>query len=170
MTEPRDPSAEPGSWERHSRSVGFGIFVLALGVLAGAGARSANSHESLAAWPQGKQEVVPVTAAQRDAQVQDMQAMLRAMQGVMNAADAMDVPKIRESAQAAGMAGVPPENSLGQLPKDYRAKLMETHAAFDAMADAVRGFTARDSVLAHLSDISHRCVSCHAAYKFGPAQ
>jgi cytochrome c556 len=174
MNEPRDPSAEPaaepGSWERRSRSVGFGIFVLALGVLAGAGARSANSHDSPAAWPQGKQEVVTLTAAQRDVQVQDMQAMLRAMQSVMNAAEAMDIPKIRDAAQGAGMAAIPPENTLGPLPKDYRAKLMDTHAAFDAMADAVHGFTARDSVLAHLSDISHRCVACHAAYKFGPTQ
>ena len=169
MNESVDPSATPGSWERRSRSVGFGIFVLALGVLAGAGARSANSHED-AAWPQGKQEVVPLTAAQRDVQVQDMQAMLRAMQGVMNAADAMDVPKVREAAQAVGMAGAPSGDAVNQLPGDYRARLMETHAAFDAMADAVRGFTARDSVLAHLSDISHRCVTCHAAYKFGPAQ
>jgi cytochrome c556 len=170
MNERSDPSAAPGSWERHSRSVGFGIFVLALGVLAGAGARSAHSRENPAAWPQNKQEVLTLTATQRDAQVRDMQDMLRAMQAVMNAADAMDVPKIRSAAQAAGMAGVPGEDVLGQLPRDYRAKLMETHAAFDAMADAVRGFTARDSVLSHLSDISQRCVNCHAAYKFGPAK
>ena len=169
MNESVDPSATPGSWERRSRSVGFGIFVLALGVLAGAGARSANSHED-AAWPQGKQEVVPLTAAQRDVQVQDMQAMLRAMQGVMNAANDMDVPKITDVARAAGMAGAPSSEALTPLPKDYRAKLVETPAAFDAMADAVRGFTARDSVLSHLSDISHRCVMCHAAYKFGAAQ
>jgi cytochrome c556 len=165
-----DPTAAPGSWERHSRSVGFGIFALALGVLAGAAARSANSGEHPAAWPQGKQEVVALTSAQRDVQVRDMQDMLRAMQAVMDAADAMDTPKIRSAAQGAGIAGAPAQDALGDLPKDYRAKLMETHAAFDAMAEAVRGFTARDSVLAHLSDISHRCVSCHAAYKFGPAQ
>lgn len=170
MHEPLDPSAAPGAWERHSRSVGFGIFVLALGVLAGAGARSANSHERAAPWPQGKQVVVPVTAAQRDAQVQDMQSMLRAMQVVLDAADAMEIPKISEAARAVGISGAPSQEALGQLPREYRAKLMETHAAFDAMADAVRGFTARDSVLAHLSDISQRCVSCHAAYKFGPAQ
>jgi cytochrome c556 len=170
MNEPLDPSAAPGAWERHSRSVGFGIFVLALGVLAGAGARSANSHERPAAWPQGKQQVVPVTDAQRDVQLRDMQEMLRAMQAVMNAADAMEIPKISEAARAEGVAAAPSQDALGQLPRDYRAKLMETHAAFDAMADAVRGFTARDSVLAHLADISQRCVSCHAAYKFGPAQ
>ncbi len=170
MSQSLDPSAAPGSWERHSRSIGFGIFVLALGVLAGAGARSAHSHQSAAAWPQAKQQVVSLTAAQRDAQVRDMQEMLRAMQGVMDAADAMDVPKIRAAAQAAGMAGAPSGDVLGALPRDYRARLMETHAAFDAMADAVRGFTARDSVLSHLSGISQRCVNCHAAYKFGPAQ
>jgi cytochrome c556 len=169
MNESLGPLAAPSSWERRSRSVGFGIFVLALGVLAGAGARGAHPSED-AAWPQGKPEVVPLTAAQRDVQVQDMQAMLRAMQGVMDAADAMDVPKIRETAQAAGMAGAPAQDALAVLPKDYRAKLMETHAAFDAMANAVRGFTARDSVLSHLSDISQRCVNCHAAFKFGAAQ
>ena len=169
MNEPLDPTAAPGAWERHSRSVGFGIFVLALGVLAGAGARSAHPHDA-AAWPQGKPQVVTLTAAQREVQVRDMQDMLRAMQAVMNAADAMDVPKISEAARAAGMAGVPPQDALNQLPADYRTRLMETHAAFDAMAQAVRGFTARDSVLSHLADISQRCVSCHAAYKFGPAQ
>ena len=168
MNDPLDPTTPPGAWERHSRSVGFGIFVLALGVLAGAGARSAHSHD--AAWPQGKPQVVTLTAAQREVQVRDMQAMLRAMQAVMGATDSMDVPKITEAARAAGMAGVPPQDALNQLPADYRTRLMETHAAFDAMAQAVRGFTARDSVLSHLADISQRCVSCHAAYKFGSAQ
>ena len=171
MNEQLDRSAPPSPWERHSRSVGFGIFVLALGVLAGAGARSANPSEHSLAWQQGpKQQVVTLTPAQRETQVRDMQDMLRAMQAVMGAADAMDTPKIRGAAQAAGIASAPSQDALSELPKEYRAKLMETHAAFDAMGDAIRGFTARDSVLAHLADISQRCVSCHAAYKFGPAQ
>jgi cytochrome c556 len=167
-----DRSASPGAWERHSRSVGFGLFVLALGVLAGAGARDASSRDDHASWRQGpKRQLVELTQAQRDAQIQEMQRMLRGMQQVMDGAQAMDVPKIRAAAEAVGMtAATRDEDLLAKLPKDYRARLMDNHAAFDAMADAIRGFTARDSVLAHLAKISGQCVSCHAAYTFGPAK
>ena len=94
--------------------------------------------------------------------------MLTAMQSIMEGASRLDVPRIRAAAQAVGtavMVGYDSETQA-QLPEAFRKQNAETRATFDALAEAVRGFTARDTTLSYLSRISAQCVSCHAQYRF----
>ena len=172
MNEFQEHTAKPGPWERHTRSVGFGIFILAMGVLAGAGAREANSREQDARLQQGpdKRAVITLSAEQRDALLSEMRGLLSGMQSIMDAASSMDVGKIRTVAKALGAAAIAAQDSSYEkaLPTDFRKLEAETRAQFDALSEAVRGFTARDTTLSYLSRISQGCVSCHGKYKLAP--
>ncbi len=155
--------ATPGPLERRARSIAYGIFVLALGVLAGVGAREASSREQ-----QGDNRTpIALTADQRDAILNDMRTMLTQIQSILDGASRMDVPRVRAAAQAAGLAAPVGRDSLtqAQLPEGFRKRGAEVRASFDALAGAVRGFTARDTTLAYLSRISAQCVACHAQYR-----
>lgn len=163
MSEPLEHWTTPGPLERHTRSVAYGLFILALGVLAGVGAREASSRQQQA----DKRTPVALTAEQRDAVLNDMRTMLTQMQGIMDGATKMDVARVRAAAQAAATAAMVGRDSAvqAQLPEAFRRRSAETRATFDALAEAVRGFTARDTALAYLSRISAQCVSCHAQYR-----
>ncbi len=169
MNPSHDHSTTPGPLEHHTRSLAFGIFILALGVLAGAGAREASSREQQTLQQQGPdtRQVIALPAAQRDALLNEMRGLLTAMQSIMDAASRMDVPRIRSIAQSAGTAAIAGHDSAfqNQLPEGFRKQEAETRAQFDALAEAVRGFTARDTTLAYLSRISQGCVSCHGKYR-----
>lgn len=173
MNQLQEHAAKPGPWERHTRSLAFGIFILALGVLAGAGAREASSHERDALWQQtpDKRAVITLSAEQRDAFLAEMRGLLTGMQGIMDAASKMDVAKIRGVAKGAGIASVASQDSTyqEQLPQEFRKLEAETRAQFDALSEAVRGFTARDTTLAYLARISQGCVTCHGKFKLAPA-
>lgn len=172
MNEFQEHTAKPGPWERHTRSVAFGIFILALGVLAGAGAREANSHQQDALLQQGpdKRVVITLPTEQRDALLGEMRGLLTGMQTIMDAASSMDVGKIRTVAKASGAAAIAGQDSAYDkaLPQDFRKMEAETRAQFDALSEAVRGFTARDTTLAYLSRISQGCVGCHGKFKLAP--
>lgn len=171
MNEPHEPTAVPGPLERHARSLAFGIFILALGVLAGAGAREASSRErdSLLQQGQSARQVIALAADQRETMLKDMRGLLTAMQSIMDAASKMDVPRMRSLAQAAGTASLTGQDPAiqAQLPDAFRKEAAETRAEFDALSQAIRGFTARDTVLAYMARISERCVGCHAKYQLG---
>lgn len=169
MNRPHEPSAIPGPLEHRTRSLAFGIFILALGVLAGAGARETSSREQDALRQLGPdtRQVITLPAAQRDMLLNEMRGMLTAMQSVMEAASRLDVPRIRSVAQSAGTAAISIHDAAfqDQLPDGFRRQEAATRSEFDGLAEAVRGFTARDTVLAYLSRISQGCVSCHAKYR-----
>jgi hypothetical protein len=172
MTEHQEHVAKPGPWERQTRSLAFGIFILALGVLAGAGAREASSRERDASWQQApdKRAAIALPADQRDILLNEMRGMLTGMQTIMDAASKMDVARIRTIAKAQGVGAIAGQDSAFEklLPQDFRKMEAETRAQFDALSEAVRGFTARDTTLSYLSRISQGCVGCHGKYKLAP--
>ena len=164
MKEPSEHLATPGPVERRAGALAYGIFVLSLGVLAGGGAREAGSRRQ---QQDDKRVTIALSADQREAILKDMRGMLTQMQNIMDGASRMDISRLRAAAQAAGLSAVAGGDSATQaaLPEAFRRKGAEVRATFDALADAVRGFTARDTTLAYLSRISGQCVSCHAQYR-----
>ena len=157
--------APPGSLEHRTRSIAYGTLVLALGVLAGVGAREAGSREQQ--QQADTRKAIALTAAQQEAILRDHRTMLTAMQSIMEGASRLDVPRIRAAAQAVGtavMVGYDSETQA-QLPEAFRKQNAETRATFDALAEAVRGFTARDTTLAYMSRLSAQCVSCHTQFR-----
>lgn len=169
MNQPLEQSATPGPLEHRTRSIAYGIFVLALGVLAGVGAREASSREqaTLGQQQNDKREAIALPADQGEVVLKGMRGLLTAMQSVMDGAVRMDVQRMRVAAQLAGTAAMAGRDSAidAQLPLEFRKRSLETYAMFDAMSEAIRGFTARDTALAYLSRISQQCVSCHAQYR-----
>jgi len=164
MNRPTGHVATPGALERRTRSVAYGISLLALGVLAGVGAREGGSREQ---QQTDRRTPIALTGDQREAILRDMRTMLTAMQSMMDGAVRMDIPRVRAAAQAAGRAAMVEADSAtqAQLPEGFRRQSAETRANFDALAEAVRGFTARDTTLAYLARIAAQCVACHAQYR-----
>lgn len=169
MHPPNEQTAIPAPWERRVRSVALGILVLSMGVLAGAGARESNASRPAGFLTQGPDVRQPIAlpAEQRDALLKEMRAMLAAMQGMMDGAARLDVARIRAMAQSVGMSSIAGRDRAvtEHLPEAFRRQEIEVRSAFDALADAVRGFTARDTTLAYLSRIAQQCVACHATYR-----
>src|SRR3972149_6935974 len=121
--------AAPGSLEHRARSIAYGTFVLALGVLAGVGAREASSREQQ--QRADARTAIALTADQREAILRDHRTMLTAMQGIMDGAARMDIPHIRATAQAAGTAAMAGYDSVtqAQLPEPFRKRSAENRAA-----------------------------------------
>lgn len=172
MTEHQEHTAKPGPWERHTRALAFGILILSLGVLAGAGAREASSREADARTRQAadKRAVITLPADQRDLLLGEMRGLLTGIQTIMDAASKMDVPRIRNVAKEEGIGTIASRDTtfVNLLPPDFRKREAETRSQFDALAEAVRGFTARDTTLSYLSRISQGCVGCHARFRLAP--
>jgi cytochrome c556 len=169
MHPPNEQTAIPAPWERRIRSVALGILVLAMGVLAGAGARESNAPGPVVFLWQGAdvRQPIALAAEQRDAVLKEMRALLAAMQGMMDGAARLDVARIRTMAQSVGVRSIAGRDQAvtERLPEAFRRQEIEVRSAFDALAGAVRGFTARGTTVAYLSRIAQQCVACHAAYR-----
>jgi hypothetical protein len=86
-------------------------------------------------------------------------------------AEALARDEPRAAAPAArklGMADLAaaPASIRAKLPPEFRLLTRETHAGFDALADAAEAGSARRT-LSQLSRLLQKCNACHSVYQFG---
>lgn len=145
----------------------IGLAAAALGLLGVLGATAAETP----APADARQRIVLVPAA-RDRILAEMRAMLESLGGVVQGLAAGDLAAAEKAARAAGMAAaadVQPEIK-GQLPPGFRELGMQTHLAFDRLADGLRAGASRDGALRSVADVTARCVACHAAWRLDEAR
>jgi hypothetical protein len=113
-----------------------------------------------------------LTAAERDLVLTEMRAMLKAVNGIVDALAAGDMPRAAQAASTAGMgmaADVSPLLMV-QLPLDFKQLGIGTHQQFDQFAAQIgKGGMTQQAALAQLSAITARCVACHEANRLGIA-
>lgn len=114
-----------------------------------------------------RRQAIAVPEAARRTILWEMRQMLRALHGVLRASVAFDRAAIREAALSGGTRiAVDTDPALAQrLPEDFVELGSGTHRDFDALAEAVEGGASRDTVLARLSALTAKCVTCHASYR-----
>jgi hypothetical protein len=130
------------------------------------------------AWPGAGQQ--PTDARQRvvlapparDKVLGEMRDMLGALHGVFRALSAGDPAAAEKAARGAGMGvavDVKPE-VRAQLPPPFLQLGMQTHRAFDALADQLRGGASGEEALKSIAALTGNCVACHATYRLDDAR
>ena len=105
--------------------------------------------------------------AARDKVLAEMRLMLESINGILQGVAVGDMTAAEKAARASGMAtaaDVDPQIKQ-QLPPAFLALGMQTHKAFDALADQVKSSGTQEAVIKGLAGLTANCVACHAAYR-----
>ena len=122
--------------------------------------------------PADTRQLVVVAPAARDKILAEMREMLGALHEVLRALSAGDRAAAEKAARGAGMGvatEVKPE-VREQLPPPFLQLGMQTHRAFDALADQLRGGATGEEALKSIAALTGNCVACHAMYRLGEAR
>jgi cytochrome c556 len=117
--------------------------------------------------PTDARQRVVVAAPARDKILAEMRDMLGALHGVLRALSVGDPAAAEQAARSAGMGvavDVRPE-VRAQLPPSFLQLGMQTHRAFDALADQLRAGASREEALKSIVALTGNCVACHATYR-----
>jgi cytochrome c556 len=127
---------------------------------------------AIAAQHADTRQRVAVPAAGRDTILAEMRHMLESVHAIVRGLESGDFAAVETAARASGMqtaADVQPEIRR-TLPPAFLSLGMQTHKAFDALADAVNARPSRDVALERLGAVTSNCVACHAAYRLDEAR
>jgi hypothetical protein len=110
---------------------------------------------------------VQLAPAERDLILTEMRQMLTSVHGLIDAAAQGDRKRMEEAARASGMHMAADVNPLlmAKLPLEFKQLGMSVHEDFDKLATALAGGLGHSAALRDLSNITARCVACHAAYR-----
>jgi len=107
----------------------------------------------------------------RDKVLAEMRHMLESVNAVLHAVVANDLAAAEKAARASGTAmavEVDPE-VMRQLLPPFRQLGLQTHGAFDDLADRVKNGGTRDDAIRGLALVTGNCVACHAVYRLDEA-
>jgi hypothetical protein len=111
-------------------------------------------------------------AAGRDKVLAEMRHMLESVNGVLRGVVANDLPAVEKAARAAGtaMAVEMDPAMMRELLPAFRELGLQTHRAFDELADRIKAGGTRDDAIRALAGITGHCVACHAVYRLDEAR
>jgi cytochrome c556 len=103
----------------------------------------------------------------RDKVLAEMRHMLESVNGVLRGVAANDLGAVEKAARAAGtaMAVEMDPAMMQQLLPAFRELGLQTHRAFDDLADRIRGGGTREDAIRSLAAVTGNCVACHALYR-----
>ena len=147
----------------------LGLVALGVVVVGASFAQMPNSSHApmMPVAPDDRQPVV-VTDATRTLVLAEMRDMLAAAQGVAEAIGKRDWPAAASAAEKSGLKAFQgmPKQVMMELPEDFRALGMQSHMAFDAVADAVTSTSDPAIVAGKLGEAMQLCVACHKLFRF----
>ena len=113
--------------------------------------------------------LVLLTPGERDMVLGEMRGMLETVQAIVEGASGGELMATSLVATEAGIKGAVEANAalIGRVPVEFMALGMDTHRAFDALAETAQGTDDPLLVLSELSEIMNRCTACHASYRLG---
>lgn len=113
--------------------------------------------------------LIQLSPSEKDLVLGEMRAMLKAVNGIVDALGKGDMPKAAEAASSAGMGMAVDVNPvlMAKLPLDFKELGMGTHGQFDELAAQIKAGAKQEVVLQRLSTITSRCISCHEANRLG---
>jgi hypothetical protein len=108
---------------------------------------------------------LPPTA--RDRVLAEMRHMLESVNGILRGVAANDLVAVEKAARAAGtaMAVELDPAIMQQLLPAFRELGLQTHRAFDDLADRIKAGGTRDDAIRGLAGVTGNCVACHAVYR-----
>lgn len=108
----------------------------------------------------------------RDKVLAEMRHMLESVNGVLRGVAANDLVAVERAARAAGtaMAVEMDPAMMRQLLPAFRELGLQTHRAFDDLADRIRAGGTRDDAIRGLAGVTGNCVACHSLYRLDDAR
>lgn len=154
-----------GPLSRRPIRIGRSVLPLVLVFAACGDAAPQNGQETDAAASDGRAPIVVSPQAQRMIRA-EMRQMLAALNGVLTAAGASDSAALVEAARSGGMAvAVDTDPALAdRLPDEFKGLGVDTHRAFDGVAEAAEDGASIDTIAARLGRLTANCVACHESY------
>lgn len=124
-------------------------------------------RETAPADTEDPREAIVMPEPARQTVLLEMRQMLEALNGVLSATVDMDRDRMAEAALSGGTRiAVDTDPEVAErLPEEFIRLGSSTHRDFDALAEAIRDGASRDSVVARMSRLTAKCVSCHASYR-----
>jgi len=147
---------------RRTIAAGLAGLGLVLGVWStGSGQPPTDSRQRLVLPPPGRDKVLA-----------EMRHMLESVNGILRGIDANDLGAIERAARAAGtaMAVEMDPAMMQQLLPAFRELGLQTHRAFDELADRIKAGGTREDAIRGLTAVTGNCVACHALYRLDEAR
>lgn len=121
----------------------------------------------MTALPDDDRAAITVEATTRQAVLNEMRTMLKAVQGIVHGVAAWDTAAIRAAAHSAGVAAASEAEPAveAQLGHEFVQLGMSTHLSFDSLAADVARTKDRDVVLRRLATVMGNCVGCHNQWR-----
>ncbi|MBI5854868.1 MAG: cytochrome c [Nitrospirae bacterium] len=116
----------------------------------------------------GRTQIV-LAPVERDQILAEMRQLLKAVHGIVTAAGdpQQNLKSAEQTARAAGMAMAADVNPtiMAKLPLAFKQMGTSVHQDMDRLADAIEQGETPPQVLARLSSITGRCMTCHDMYR-----
>jgi cytochrome c556 len=108
----------------------------------------------------------------RDKVLAEMRHMLESVNGILRGVVAHDLVAVERAARASGtaMAVEMDPAIMRQLLPPFRELGLQTHRAFDDLADRIKVGGTRDDAIRGLAAVTGNCVACHALYRLDEAR
>jgi cytochrome c556 len=108
----------------------------------------------------------------RDRVLAEMRHMLGSVNGILRGVVANDLGAVEKAARAAGtaMAVEMDPAMMRQLLPAFRELGLQTHRAFDELADRIKTGGTREDAIRGLAGVTGNCVACHAVYRLDEAR
>jgi hypothetical protein len=115
-------------------------------------------------------EPIRLTEAERAIFLAEMRGLLEAVNGVLAGVAANDPEAVAIAARAAGLeSDTDSETVEERFPASFHALELSMHGDFDRLAKSAEAGAPSDQMIRALSQITGKCVGCHASYRVDPA-
>ena len=110
---------------------------------------------------------IVVTPAERDLVLEEMRALLEAVQTIIVANNAGDLNSVAVAGRKVGRANMNPRAAefSAKLPMAFRKLGMDTHMRFDELALDAEQLESTEHVFQQLGELTGNCVACHRTYR-----
>ena len=107
-----------------------------------------------------------LSAGERDLVLGEMREFLETVQIITESLAEKDMKAVSTAALKVGSASVGgvPLTLMAKLPIEFKTLGLETHGAFDELAESSKGGSTED-VLAKLGVLMNNCTTCHSGYR-----
>jgi hypothetical protein len=122
--------------------------------------------------PGDSRQRLTLPAPARDKVLAEVRHMLESVNGVLRGVAANDLAAAEKAARAAGtvMAVEMDPAMMRALLPAFRELGLQTHRAFDELADRLKAGGTREDAIRGLAGVTGNCVACHALYRLDEAR